>query len=459
MRLFTSLAALALFSALSACVAAPPAQVSKALSEGNAARDALPAMQAFAPAAPIPASRGNTEMAGDFLDLVFRMESGRALPVLTRFEGPITVALTGAVPATAPAEAARVVARLRAEAGLDIALVPAGRAASVTVEFQPRSALRRAVPTAACFVVPNVASLGEYKRLRGAAVTDWGRITRRDKVAIFVPSDTNPQEVRDCLHEELAQALGPLNDLYRLPDSVFNDDNFHAVLTGFDMLMLRVHYAAELRSGMNEAEVAARLPALLARLNPRGQGIGGGPKGLSPRSWIATVEKTFTAQNGARLDGAERMVSIARAQGWQDTRMAFGHFARARGRMPGDPAGALADYREAARLWRAQPGAAIHVAHAEMQLAAFALSAGQMDQALALAEAAIPVARRHQNASLLSSLLAMKAEALEAMGRAEAARAARLDSLGWARYAFGSEAQARARMQDIAALAAQGRRG
>ena len=53
----------------------------------------------------------------------------------------------------------------------------------------------------------------------------------------------------------------------------------------------------------------------------------------------------------------------------------------------------------------------------------------------------------------------MKAEALEAMGRAEAARAARLDSLGWARYAFGSEAQARARMQEIAALAAQGRRG
>jgi len=34
----------------------------------------------------------------------------------------------------------------------------------------------------------------------------------------------SPQEVRDCLHEELAQALGPLNDLYRLPDSVFNDD-------------------------------------------------------------------------------------------------------------------------------------------------------------------------------------------------------------------------------------------
>jgi hypothetical protein len=65
-------------------------------------------------------------------------------------------------------------------------------------------------------------------------------------VAVFIPSDVSPQEVRDCLHEEVAQALGPLNDLYRLPDSVFNDDNFHAVLTGFDMLILRTYYDAEL---------------------------------------------------------------------------------------------------------------------------------------------------------------------------------------------------------------------
>ena len=77
--------------------------------------------------------------------------------------------------------------------------------------------------------------------------------------------------MRDCLHEELAQALGPLNDLYRLSDSVFNDDNMHTVLTGFDMLILRVFYSPALRSGMTRAEVAARLPAILAQLNPAGQ--------------------------------------------------------------------------------------------------------------------------------------------------------------------------------------------
>ncbi len=119
-------------------------------------------------------------------------------------------------------------------------------------------------------MAPNVSSLAEYRANRGTAKLDWQQITRRNRVAIFVPSDTSPQEVRDCLHEEMAQALGPLNDLYRLPDSVFNDDNFQSVLTEFDMLMLRLHYAPDLATGMTEAEVAARLPALIARMNPSG---------------------------------------------------------------------------------------------------------------------------------------------------------------------------------------------
>jgi hypothetical protein len=94
-----------------------------------------------------------------------------------------------------------------------------------------------------------------------------------------------------------------------------------------------------------------------------------------------------------------------------------------------------------------------------MQLSAFALSAGQFDRVIELTTRAIPVARQHQNGSLVASLLAMKAEALAATGRSAEARSTRLDSLAWARYAFGSDAQVRARMSDIAALASRGARG
>lgn len=457
MRLVKLLSALVLSTALTGCVASPAADVSKSLFEDPVTRPGATAMHAFASGPAIGVARGNAELAADFLDLQFRMESGRALPTLTRFEGPITVALAGNVPPVARSELARLITRFRAEAGLDISQTSGP--ASITIDFQPTAALRRVVPSAACFVVPNVAGLADYAKKRNSAAVDWGRLAQRDRVAIMAPSDASPQEVRDCLHEELAQAMGPLNDLFRLPDSVYNDDNFHSVLTGFDMLMLRLHYSPDLRSGMNEAEVAARLPALLARLNPRGQGIGGSPKQLSPRSWISATEAAFGGRDGGRADAAERMITIAKAQGWTDGRMAFSLFARGRALSGRDAPAAIEAYSQAARIWRSIPGAQIHAAHVDMHLGAFALSSGQFDQVLMLTDRSIPVARSHQNASLLASLLAMRAEALEATGRAAEARPVRLDSQGWARYAFGSDAQVRARLSDIATLARRGGRG
>ena len=457
MRLFSLLTALALTTGLTACVPGPTADVSKSLFEEPVSEPGAHAMHAFASGPAIGVMRGNTEIAADFLDLQFRMESGRALPVLTRFEGPITVALSGNVPPVARTELARLITRFRTEAGINISQTTGP--ASIIVDFQPTAALRRAVPSAACFVVPNVTGLSDYTKKRNTAAVDWAKLNRRERVAIMVPSDASPQELRDCLHEELAQAMGPLNDLFRLPDSVFNDDNFHSVLTGFDMLVLRVQYSADLRSGMNEAEVAARLPAILARLNPRGQGIGGSPKQLSPRSWISATQAAFGGRSGARPDAAERMIAIAKAQGWTDGRFAFSLFARGRALTGRDAPAAIEAYTQAARIWRSTPGAQIHAAHVDMQLGAFALSSGQFDQVLMLTDRAIPVARSHQNASLLASLLAMRAEALEATGRTAEARPVRLDSLGWARYAFGSDAQVRARLSDISTLARRGGRG
>lgn len=450
-------------AALAACTPVPQAQVAMnrpaALVEGAV----TPPMQSFraAPAA-AAVTRGNGDIARDILDLEFRMESGRALPVLTRFEGPISVGLSGDVPPTAHADLARVMARMRAEAGIDIRPAVAGTAASVTIDFQPRAAMRRAVPTAACFVVPRVGSFAEYRAARASGVTDWATLTHRERVAIIAPSDATPQEVRDCLHEELAQAIGPLNDLYRLGDSVFNDDNFHTVLTGFDMLVLRVHYDPALRSGMTEAEVAARLPAILARLNPAGEGRGGaGTSGMAPRAWVEAVEAALNpnGSDGARKRAAERMLSIARAQGWQDNRLAFSWFALGRAQVGRDVAAATRAFREAQAIWQRLPGGAIRSAHVDMQLAAFALAEGRFAEALALTDRAIPVVEGAENAALLATLLMMRSEANAALGRDAEARAARLDSLGWARYGFGTDAQVRARLSDIAGLAASGRRG
>lgn len=444
---------------LSACAPAPNAEVTKSSASDGGATAAFPALSALPVAPPTAARRGNAEIARDFLDLSFRMESGRALPVLSRFEGPITVALRGDVPAAAAGELSRLIGRFRSEAGLQIGMAGEGEDASITIEFLPRAQMRRVVPSAACFVVPGVTSFAGYKAARGTAAVDWAQLSRRNHVGIFVPSDTSAQEVRDCLHEEMAQAMGPLNDLYHLPDSVFNDDNFHTVLTSFDMLILRAYYSGDLQSGMNEAEVARRLPALMARLNPGGEGRGGSPKTIAPRAWVAAVEQSFGLRGGNARSAAERMLSIAMAQGWTDTRLAFSYYALGRAQITSDPEAAVRAFTQAAKIYRAQPGAEVHAAHVDMQLAAISLSTGQPGHAIQFADRAIPVVKRAENSALLATLMLIKAEAYEAQGLVAEAKALRLDSLGHARYGFGSEAQVRARMSEVAALGARGRRG
>lgn len=444
---------------LTACAAHQTAEVTKHGPTSELTGIALPAMASFAGGSVVPVRRSNAQIAADMIDLEFRMESGRALPVLTRFEGPITIGFAGTAPATAQADLARLIARFRSEAGLDVSMAADGVKPSIAIEFRTRAEMQRAVPSAACFVVPNATSFEDYRARRGSAAFDWATLTRREHARVFIPHDTPPQEIRDCLHEELAQAMGPLNDLYRLPDSVFNDDNFHTVLTGFDMLALRVHYAPELSNGMDRRDVAARLPAVLARINPAGQTNGGAVhSGTNLRPWEQAVAAAFNPRGGqgARANAAGRMLELAAAQGWRDNRLAFAYFAQGRSLTSSDPEGAVRAFTQAGRMYRAIPGADIQAAHCDMQLAAIALATGQDAMAIELADRAIPAVRRAQNAALLATLMLIKAEAFDHQGDTARSRALRLDSMGWARYGFGAESQMRARIAEISALAARG---
>jgi hypothetical protein len=438
--------------ALAACTAAPPER--EVIARLQTLPDALPPMKTFAGARVTPSKRSNADIARDFLDLSFELESGRPLPVLSRFEGPITVRVTGPAPQNLYSDLNRLLARLRREAGIGISPAPEGGPASITIAVVPQAELRRYVPQAACFVAPRVTSWDEFRRHRRGATVDWTTLQTREQLTIFLPGDVAPQEVRDCLHEELAQALGPLNDLYRLPDSVFNDDNFHTVLTSFDMLVLRAYYAPELASGMTREQVAARLPGILARLNPAGERAQRLPSAKTPRDWIEAIEEALgpRATPSRRQQAARRAVEIARRNGWADNRMAFSLFALGRLSLSGESDVALASFLQARQIYAARPETRLHAAHVAMQLSAFALSSNQPEAALELIESSLPPVQEAENAALLASLLLIRAEALELMGRAAEARAVRTESLGWARYGFGSDEDVRTRAAEIAAL-------
>ncbi len=442
------LAAFAL-GVLASCAPVPDAPPSRAVTLMNT----LPPMKAFTSEAVTPATRPNAEMAQDFLDLSFRMESGRTIPAMSRFEGPITVRMAGPAPDSMARDLEQLLTRMRREAGIDITSTDSAQA-SITVEAVPQAALQRAVPRAACFVVPRITSWEEFLLTRHSSQVDWTTLKTRERAVIFVPADAAPQEIRDCLHEELAQALGPLNDLYRLPDSVFNDDNIHTVLTGFDMLVLRAFYAPELSSGMTRTDVAQKIPAILARLNPGGERAGRPAQADTSRDWITAMETALTAGStpNRRRQAAARAIQLGEAFGWRDTRAGFALYANGRLQVGHDSAAALASFNAAEAVYRASPVTSVHTAHIAVQKAAFALAAGDAQTTIRLADDAIPVAKRHQNAALLATLMMFKAEALSMTGNTVEADALRLDSLGWARYGFGTDLNVQARLAEIAAL-------
>jgi hypothetical protein len=413
----------------------------------------MPPMKAFSAPRPLPPQRANRDIQRDILDLAFQLESGRMLQHFSRFEGPITLRVTGEPPITLISDLNRLLHRLQTEAGINITRVSDGPA-NITIEAVSRDAIQRALPKAACFVVPNISRLSQYRAARNTRATDWSQMRQREKIAIFVPNDTSPQEVRDCLHEELAQALGPLNDLYRLSDSVFNDDNVHAVLTGFDMLVLRVFYAPELRAGMTRREVEERLPAILSRLNPAGDGLAPRFAGSTPRAWIDAVQTALGpgARPLERRAAAADAVRIAQAVGWSDHRRAFSHFALGRITQASDPDFAQEQFVLAERFYEANPGTELHRAFAAAQLAAYAIAQGRGEDALMLIGPHLATAERAENAALLATLMMLRAEALDLSGRVSEAQAVRLDSLGWARYGYGADWAVRAKLREVGAL-------
>ena len=439
---------------LTACTPMAPGDVASRSSLPGPQAAGLPAMKAFSVPRPNAPRQANADIARDFLDLAFKLESGRDLPVLTRFEGPIAVRVTGQPPVSLASDLNRLVHRLRTEAGIDIALSGDMAAPGITIEAVSRAEIRAQLPMAACFVVPNVRSLDEYRSARRTPRVSWSRLTQRTQLAIFLPNDASPQEVRDCLHEELAQAIGPLNDLYRLPDSVFNDDNVHTVLTGYDMLILRTYYDPALRNGMRKSDVARLLPDILARTNPAGQGAPIHRLSRTPRVWIDAVQTALGpgSNPGQRLRAAQEALQVASAMGWTDHRRAFSHYAMGRITQTTNPGQAQEHFAQAELFYRRSPDTALHRAYVASQLAAFAISQGDAEQALRLIDPGQDIAARHENAALLSTLMLLRAEALDLMGRVSEAQTVRMDSLGWARYGFGAEWAVRAKLREISSL-------
>ena len=419
----------------------------------------LPPMKTFARTSPLPPVYANATLARDYLDLTFSLENGDSLPAFTRFEGPITVRVLGEAPPTLVPDLDKLLGRLQKEAGLDIRRVSADRDATITVEPMPRRQIQRIAPAAACFVRPNVSSWAEYRARRNDPTTFWNRLTERRSMAVFLPNDVSPQEMRDCLHEEIAQGLGPVNDIYRLSTSIFNDDNFHAVLTGYDMLMLRLTYDPSLRTGMTRQQVAQRVPEILARINPRGGAGNIAPPAIQMGAWERTIAQATSPRSSSaqKLAAARRAVELASPAGPRDPRLAFSYYVLGRQSLASAPGEALQAFLMAGTIYQNRPDSALQEAHVALQVAAFQLSAGRAAVAEQLVNQNLETVRRAEHASLLSLLLMVKAEALELQNKPREAAVVQREALAWGRYGFGAGNAVRTRAAEILAISPRSR--
>lgn len=402
-------------------------------------------------------SRSNLDLAEDFLDLTFALENGDILPSLLKYDGTVHVVLRSAGLSAYQPELTTLIKRLRSEAGIDIVQTTDPSKAQVHIHAVPRQTISRVFPGAACFIVPGVRSWNEFRSPRADPnVIMWSRQSSLTVTSIFVPADSTPQDTRDCLHEELGQALGPANDLYRIPDTVFNDDNFHSILTPFDMLMLRTLYDKSLSSGMSRAEVAVRLPSILSRINPPGRGQPASNRAPESRAWKGAIETALNRRKSrqTRIRAGERALSLASTMEPSDHRLGLTLLTLGRVQARTDPDTSAEFFSAAYKQFSAQLGPQdIRTTHVALHLALFALKDGRFEVALQLANRHIPSARNAENAVVLSGLLAIKAETLLASGDIGNARRARIESLAWARYAFGDSDGDIARAQaEIAAF-------
>ncbi len=73
--------------------------------------------------------------------------------------------------------------------------------------------------------------------------------------AIIMLKDEHRDIMREsCVHEEIAQAMGLVNDSFLARPSIFNDDEEFALLTRHDELLLQILYDSRIKIGMSIRE-------------------------------------------------------------------------------------------------------------------------------------------------------------------------------------------------------------
>ena len=419
---------------------AAPAAMHEAAKPFLAAR---PGEAAFGPTVPAGhTAYGNESLADLFVLLTHELEWGGRRPGLARYEGPVNVGIAGPGSGRHHAFLDGYLAELRFRAGVPIARN--GPPHNLLVRFVPGAEFRARIPRHICVVAPGRPDWDAFRRSpRRHGARAFEEVTAITASTIFIPDSAPPHLARSCLVEEIAQALGPANDLYGLGPSIFNDDAAHVWPTRLDFLLLETLYAPELQSGLGPGETRARALLALDRLNPEGRGAPPLPDPVAEHmaDWVEMMRDAFDRRRSERrrLGSAREALAIAAERAPLTTYHCRSLTALAR-KQGDEPGAALATLEEAARVCALAHGADdIRIAQIRLDQARLLYLGGRASAAWGVAEGLEAQFAAHRQDERLAELFALQAavlRAIQAPGSAELGRRAQ----AWRAYAFGGSA-------------------
>ncbi len=384
----------------------------------------------------------NESLANLFAKLTHGLEWGAQRRHLIRYEEPVSVGLYGAAADQYRTFVSRYLSEIRGRTGIDIALRPAEH--NLLVRFIPGTDFRRQLPEHVCVVAPGRLSWPEFRqdpKRYGARAFETQR--RSDAMTVFIPDNAEPYLARTCLIEEIAQALGPANDLYGLGPSIFNDDGAHVWPTRLDYLMLRVLYQPEMRTGMSRRETRTAALSVLARLNPEGAAAPPLPRirQRDMKRWTKTLAKVFDRSNSAKTRRQAAQTAVGLAQSIAPDSAYHCRSLAALVRATGEtPENALAAIERALTVCaRAHGPGDIRLARLRLDKARMRYARGDYLAAVKISEALETPLAAHGLDERLVALYALQAGALRAIQQSKKSFEARRRAGEWGAYALGSD--------------------
>jgi hypothetical protein len=206
----------------------------------------------------------DAEIIDGFFRIVFGAEfhvSGR-VDRIRKYEMPVRIYTDSRAKPDRRKQVAAVVDDIREKIRhLDIAMAGSRKDANVTVTLVRDRDIEKTIRRfygreQAARIVKSL----EPQCLSGFRKDDLYRIQHSDVIVVV---DAGEFIFRDCIYEELLQALGPINDDDELPWTMFNDEVQKGYFDIYDQYLLNILYDPRIRAGMTKEQVKQLLPQIL----------------------------------------------------------------------------------------------------------------------------------------------------------------------------------------------------